>query len=59
MRRPLMTTRMLMAMIIITALSLALILQHQRAVRREIAMRVDYEERLSVALRDVRDLRMR
>jgi hypothetical protein len=55
MRLPRMTTRVLMALIVITAVLLALVIQQ----KREVAMRVEYEERLSVVLVDLRDLRNR
>src|SRR4051812_9630293 len=59
MRPPRMTTRMLIVMTMLTALSLALVLQHGRAARRERAMRADYEGRIAVALVELRDLRYR
>jgi hypothetical protein len=44
-----------MGLIVIAALSLALVIQHERAVRRE----VEYEGRLSGDLAELRDLRGR
>jgi hypothetical protein len=56
MQPPYMTTRTLIAIIVIVALSLTLILEHHRAAKHEVAMRADHEERLNAALRDVRKL---
>jgi hypothetical protein len=55
MRRPRTTTRELIALIAIAALLLALVIQHQRAVRH----RAEYEKRLSGDLVELRDLRNR
>ncbi len=56
---PRMTTRTLMAAIVIVALSLALVIQSHRAARHAAESRVAFEEQLTAALLEVRDLRKR
>lgn len=56
---PRMTTRTLLAVTVVAALSLALLIQRERSSRREAELRTDYEQRLTASLLELRDLRTR